>query len=236
MARKQQPQKKAKKKSAATADRFYRRIGAKGWRDSNYFTYSSSSPAFRRWLTAELAGEGLALLSIGCGNGELESYLVASGYRVAGLDLSHPMLKRAARAGLDWPVEADARFLPFAAASFDVVIFPESIGHVPLPEVFAEARRVLRKSGLLIVTTYAAHMGVHSHYRKYRFEDMAPAALEAGFAVEAQRFLAAKQNSVADAPSDAKATLLYFAARAAAAKRPRGAQPGVISPRAKKSS
>lgn len=221
MARQKQPQKKAKKKKAATPDRFYRRIGAKGWRESNYFTYSSSSPAFRRWLTAELADEGAAVLSIGCGNGELECHLVASGYRVAGLDLSHPMLKRAARNGLDWPVEADARFLPFAGASFDVVIFPESIGHVPLPEVFAEARRVLRKGGTLIVTTYAAHMGVHPHYRKYRFEEMAPAAVEAGFAVAAQRFLAAKQNSIADAPTDAKATLLYFKASAAPAKRAR---------------
>lgn len=223
MARKKPAAKKAKRQSAGAADRFYRRIGAKGWRESNYFTYSSSSPAFRRWLATELADEGLAVLSIGCGNGELESHLVASGYRVAGLDLSHPMLKRAARAGLDWPVEADARYLPFAAASFDIVIFPESIGHVPLPEVFAEARRVLGKSGMLIVTTYASHMGVHSHYRKYRFEDMAAAALEAGFAVEAQRFLAAKQNSVADAPTDAKATLLYFAARVARPKRARRA-------------
>lgn len=236
MARAKQPQKKAKKKSAATPDRFYRRIGAKGWRESNYFTYSSSSPAFRRWLAVELAGKGLDVLSIGCGNGELESQLVASGYRVAGLDLSHPMLKRAARNGLDWPVEADARFLPFAAASFDVVIFPESIGHVPLPEVFAEARRVLRKGGKLIVTTYASHMGVHSHYRKYRFEDMAPAALDAGFAVAAQRFLAAKQNSVADAPTDAKATLLYFTASVAAGKSPRRAAAAGATPARRKPS
>jgi hypothetical protein len=89
---------------------------------------------------------------------------------------------------------------------------------VPLPDVFAEATLVLKKSGALIVTTYASHIGVHSHYRKYRFADLAPAAEAAGLAIEAQRFLAAKRHSVQEAPSDAKATLLYFRARAGASK------------------
>jgi SAM-dependent methyltransferase len=216
MARKKQ--KKKRKKSAATPARFYRSIGNKGWRNSNYFTYSSSSPAFRRWLADELGDKLRQILSIGCGNGELETYLVAEGHRLVGVDLSHPMLKRALRAGLERPVEADARFLPFAAASFDVVLFPESIGHVPLPEVFAEARRILKKRGALIATTYASHLGVHSHYRKYRFADFVAAASGAGFTIDAQRFLAAKVNSVADAPNDAKATLLYFKASVPVAK------------------
>ena len=202
----------------ASPARFYRSIGDKGWHNSNYFTYSSSSPAFRRWLLAELGEQPLDILSIGCGNGELEAYLIGEGHRLTGLDPSHPMLKRAVRHGLTRPVGGDARALPFAAASFDIVIFPESIGHVPLPEVFAEARRVLKKRGALIVTTYASHVGVHSHYRKYRFADLAPAAEAAGLAVVVQRFLAAKRHSVEDAPTDAKATLLYFRATAGSAK------------------
>jgi ubiquinone/menaquinone biosynthesis C-methylase UbiE len=230
MARKK-TRKATKKKSAASSAkrastgkraspaRFYRGIGDKGWNNSNYFTYSSSSPAFRRWLLAELGDKPRDILSIGCGNGELEIYLIGEGHRLTGLDPAHPMLKRAARAGLQRGVGGDARALPFAAASFDIVIFPESIGHVPLPEVFAEAKRVLKKSGALIVTTYASHVGVHSHYRKYRFADLAPAAEAAGLAVEARRFLAAKRYSIKDAPSDAKATLLYFRASAGSAKK-----------------
>lgn len=228
MARKKQKQKKKKSaaspgKRAASAKRasparFYRSIGDKGWNKSNYFTYSSSSPAFRTWLLAELGDRPREILSVGCGNGELETFLVGKGHRLTGLDPAHPMLKRAARNGLERGVGGDARALPFAAASFDIVIFPESIGHVPLPEVFAEAARVLKKRGALIVTTYASHVGVHSHYRKYRFADLAPAAEDAGLAVEAQRFLAAKRNSIDDAPNDTKATLLYFRASANAAK------------------
>ncbi len=210
--------KKQKKKSAATPAkraspaRFYRSIGDKGWNNSNYFTYSSSSPAFRAWLLEELGEKPHDILSIGCGNGELEAYLIGEGHRLTGLDPAHPMLKRAARAGLKRGVGGDARALPFAPGCFDIVIFPELIGHVPLPDVFAESRRVLRKRGALIVTTYASHVGVHSHYRKYRFAEMKAAAEDAGLAVSAQRYLAAKRNSIDDAPSDAKATLLYFRA------------------------
>jgi SAM-dependent methyltransferase len=212
------PAKRGSPAKRASPARFYSSIGAKGWNNSNYFTYSSSSPAFRRWLLAELGERPGEILSIGCGNGELETHLIGEGHRLTGLDSAHPMLKRAARNGLKRGVGGDARALPFAAASFDVVIFPESIGHVPLPEVFAETKRVLKKRGALIVTTYASHVGVHSHYRKYRLADLAAAAEAAGLTVETQRFLAAKRHSVEEAPSDAKATLLYFRASAGPAK------------------
>jgi ubiquinone/menaquinone biosynthesis C-methylase UbiE len=210
--------KKKAKDAAAKAARFYRTIGASGWNKSEYFTYSSSSPAFREWLVAELGNKPRDILSVGCGNGELETYLLGEGYRVTGLDPAHPMLKRAARNGLKRGVGGDGRALPFTDACFDIVIFPESIGHVPLPEVFAESRRVLKKRGALIVTTYASHVGVHSHYRKYRFAEMEAAAEGVGLTVSDQRYLAAKSNSIADAPSDAKATLLYFRANVANGK------------------
>jgi SAM-dependent methyltransferase len=226
MARQKKKAAAKKKKSGASPAkraspaRFYRSIGDKGWNKSNYFTYSSSSPAFREWLLAELGDKPRDILSIGCGNGELETYLIDEGHRLTGLDPAHPMLKRAARNGLKRGVGGDARALPFAAASFDIVIFPESIGHVPLPEVFAESKRVLKKRGSLIVTTYASHVGVHAHYRKYRFAEMAAAADAAGLAVTAQRFLAAKRNSIDEATNDAKATLLYFRASATASYAP----------------
>jgi hypothetical protein len=77
---------------------------------------------------------------------------------------------------------------------------------------------VLKKRGALIVTTYASHVGVHPQYRKYRLSEMAATAEDVGLTVSAQRYLAAKRNSIAAAPSDAKATLLYFRATVPAAK------------------
>jgi ubiquinone/menaquinone biosynthesis C-methylase UbiE len=205
----------AKKKKSASPARFYRSIGNKGWNKSDYFTYSSSSPAFRAWLLDELGDKPRDILSIGCGNGELETYLIGEGHRLTGLDPAQPMLKRAARSGLKRGVGGDARALPFTDACFDIVIFPESIGHVPLREVFAESRRVLKKRGALIVTTYASHVGVHPQYRKYRLAEMAAAAEGAGLTATAQRYLAAQRNSIDEAPNDAKATLLYFRAHVA---------------------
>jgi SAM-dependent methyltransferase len=46
--------------------------------------------------------------------------------------------------------EADGRALPFADASFDVVVFDSTLSHVPGPEqAIAEAARVLRPAGWL---------------------------------------------------------------------------------------
>jgi ubiquinone/menaquinone biosynthesis C-methylase UbiE len=220
MATKKKKKPAAKKKKSVSPARFYRGIGDKGWNNSDYFTYSSSSPAFRGWLLDELGDKPRDILSVGCGNGELETYLIGEGHRLTGLDPAHPMLKRAARSGMKRGVGGDARALPFAEASFDIVIFPESIGHVPLQDVFAESRRVLKKRGSLIVTTYASHVGVHPQYRKYRLAEMASVAEKVGLTATAQRYLAAKRNSIDEAPSDAKATLLYFRAQIANGKAP----------------
>jgi SAM-dependent methyltransferase len=200
---------------AAGLDKFYRRIGTHGWRESRYFTFSVRSPALRHWLAAQLPPRSAAILSIGCGTGELEHHLSGLRHRVVGLDVSPQMLRRAARRGLDRLVQADARFLPFAAAGFDVVIFPESIGHLALAEVFREARRVLKERGRLVITTYASAVGVHPRYRKFAAEDIGDALGAAGFRLEERRFLKAKRNAVMEVPSDDEAELLYLSSRKA---------------------
>jgi len=203
-------------RQAAGLDKFYRRIGTQGWRESRYFTFSVRSPALRHWLAAQLPARSAALLSIGCGRGELEHHLSDLRHRVVGLDVSHQMLQSAQRRGLDRLVRADARALPFAAASFDVVIFPESIGHLALAEVFREAKRVLKERGRLLITTYASAVGVHPRYRKFAPADIADALGEAGFRLEERRFLKAKRNAVVEVPSDDGAELLYLSSRRAA--------------------
>ena len=70
---------------------------------------------------------GVRLLDLCCGHGRHAVPLAQLGYRVSGLDLSRPLLARAAaaaaaqgqRVGL---VEADMRRLPFADGSFDAVL------------------------------------------------------------------------------------------------------------------
>ena len=70
---------------------------------------------------------GARLLDLCCGQGRHAVPLARLGYRVAGLDLSRPLLERAAALAADHGqrlslVQADMRRLPFADASFDAVL------------------------------------------------------------------------------------------------------------------
>jgi SAM-dependent methyltransferase len=90
-------------------------------------------------------------LEVGCGEGRVTRDLATRGYDVVGLDLS-PALLDAARA--DDPggkyVEADAEHLPFADASFELVVAYNSLmGLDAMPKAVAEIGRVLIPGGVL---------------------------------------------------------------------------------------
>jgi ubiquinone/menaquinone biosynthesis C-methylase UbiE len=107
----------------------------------------------------ELLGVGgRDVLDVGCGEGGLVRRLASAGARVVGLDPLAAALEHARRAGSGDPseryVDGVAQALAFAAASFDVVIFFNSLHHVPVDSMdlaLAEAARVLRPGGVLYV-------------------------------------------------------------------------------------
>ncbi|HEX7610716.1 MAG TPA: class I SAM-dependent methyltransferase [Solirubrobacteraceae bacterium] len=101
---------------------------------------------------------GRDVLDIGCGEGGLVRRLVAEGARPVGLDPLRGALDRARAHADAGPrahyVEGVAEALPFEDASFDVVIFFNSLHHVPVGSMdaaLAEAARVLRPDGVLFV-------------------------------------------------------------------------------------
>jgi ubiquinone/menaquinone biosynthesis C-methylase UbiE len=101
---------------------------------------------------------GRDVLDVGCGEGWLARRLASAGARAVGLDPSRDALERARRDGPTGPsvryVEGAAEALPFPDASFDVVIFFNSLHHAPpesMDAALAEAARVLRSDGLLYV-------------------------------------------------------------------------------------
>jgi len=99
----------------------------------------------------------LEALDVGCGTGFLSLELAARGHRVTGIDFAPEMLAlakaKAAASGAAIRFEAaDAENLPFAPASFDLVITRHVLWTLPHPEAaIDEWIRVLRPGGRLAV-------------------------------------------------------------------------------------
>jgi SAM-dependent methyltransferase len=98
---------------------------------------------------------GRELLELGCGDGRLLNWTQAQGASPVGLDPSHDQLARARRnAPGALLVAGRAEHLPFASASFDLVLCVNSLHHVPLAsqwDALGQIARVLVSGGELLV-------------------------------------------------------------------------------------
>ncbi len=101
------------------------------------------------------------MLEAGCGTGRWLAELASSVPQVCGLDLSAGMLAQArARAGSALLSRGRARHLPFADASFDLLICVNALHHFDEPQDFvAEARRTLRPGGAFATIGSDPHSG-----------------------------------------------------------------------------
>ncbi len=139
----------------------------------------------------------------GCGTGQCARALT-SRYRdasVTGFDLAHAMARRAARrrgvlarfTGRDNYLCADVEALPFAAASFDLVLSSLALQWCNLDRAFTEIARVLAPQGLLLFSSFgpdtlaelrsawrAADNAVHVH-AFLDMHDVGDALMRAGF-------------------------------------------------------
>jgi 2-polyprenyl-6-hydroxyphenyl methylase/3-demethylubiquinone-9 3-methyltransferase len=109
----------------------------------------------RARLVPSATRDGAILVDLGCGAGLLAPHVAGKGYRHLGFDLV-PSALRQARAHGVVVVSADVTRLPLADGCADVVCAGELFEHVPdLPAAVAEACRVLRPGGVLVVDTLA---------------------------------------------------------------------------------
>jgi ubiquinone/menaquinone biosynthesis C-methylase UbiE len=109
-----------------------------------------------RYRLAARYAAGAAVLDAGCGSGYGAAEL-ASAASVTALDISHDALLHAARSyarpGMR-VAQGNLEALPFADASFDLVLAFEVIEHLEhWQEMLCEARRVLKAGGVLLVST-----------------------------------------------------------------------------------
>jgi len=122
--------------------------------------YSRPAIDFQQWVLDTVAWSGDEwVLDIGCGPGlyfQGVAERAPRGRHIAG-DLSLGMARQARQnpaAGTFAVINLDAQHLPFADATFDIVLANHMLYHIAgLPGALTEIRRVLRPDGLLIAGT-----------------------------------------------------------------------------------
>jgi ubiquinone/menaquinone biosynthesis C-methylase UbiE len=124
----------------------------------------------QRWTGAE----PLDVLDVGCGTAFLALQLAGLGHRAVGVDGVEAMLNvaraKASQAGLTIDFRlADAAALPFAPASFDLVVERHVLWTMPNPTAaLADWVRVLRPGGRLILIEVHGRGSRHADYETIR--------------------------------------------------------------------
>jgi SAM-dependent methyltransferase len=97
---------------------------------------------------------GLDVLEVACGAGQgLATLKRAAGSLVAG-DYSPEVLENARRIAGDVPLYTfKAEAIPFESNSFDRILLFEALYYVDAQAFFTEARRLLRKGGMVLIAT-----------------------------------------------------------------------------------
>jgi ubiquinone/menaquinone biosynthesis C-methylase UbiE len=147
------------------------------WR-RHYVSEHERGLAIAQTLARHVPGFSVAgrrVLDVGCGDAGVAIALAESGASVAGIEPDRASLERGRIRAEEHGVAADLRHgfgedLPFADASFDVVILDNVLEHVRDREgTLAEAARVLVPQGLLYMVTpkpFAVHSVISDpHYQ-----------------------------------------------------------------------
>ena len=102
-----------------------------------------------------------SVLDVGCGTGHFTRWFEEQGMRAAGLDMSPSMLAEAGSRGCAACIRGDARNLPFADDSFDLVALITVLEFVDDPfRVLVEAVRVARRALILGVLNRRSLLGL----------------------------------------------------------------------------
>jgi 2-polyprenyl-6-hydroxyphenyl methylase/3-demethylubiquinone-9 3-methyltransferase len=112
--------------------------------------------AARARLVPPATRSGAVLVDLGCGGGLMAPHVAGRGYRHVGVDLSRTALPLAREHGVT-AIRGDVLHVPLADEVADVVCAGEILEHVAdHSRAIAEACRILRPGGVLVIDTIAA--------------------------------------------------------------------------------
>lgn len=135
-------------------------------RISIHSKYSTNKQGFGNWIFSHYGiREGMTVLELGCGTGDMwtgKEEIISRCSRLVLSDFSEGMLEKTretlqAYDGIEYQV-IDIQDIPFEDQTFDVVIANMMLYHVPdLPKGLREVRRVLKTGGAFYCATYGEH-------------------------------------------------------------------------------
>jgi ubiquinone/menaquinone biosynthesis C-methylase UbiE len=132
----------------------------------------------------------LQVLDVACATGMSFRFLKDYG-QIRGIDISDETIRYCGMRGIDRIVKADAMKLPFAPASYDVVLALDAFEHFDDDlAAMRETWRVLKPGGVLIATVpafmslWSPHDDAYHHKRRYRRAQFRQRLQAAGFVVE----------------------------------------------------
>jgi ubiquinone/menaquinone biosynthesis C-methylase UbiE len=141
--------------------------------EARFLDELSDKPRDRELLAVFAESVGDPILEVGCGPGQIGSFIRQHGRRVFGLDLSTQMAALAS-GRLEGVLTGDMRSLPIASQRLGGLVAFYSVIHVhrmELPSVLDEFRRVLRPGGR---TLFSAHEGRGEVEREEFLDEPAP--------------------------------------------------------------
>lgn len=125
------------------------------WNPRGPFALLHAIAAARATQIPKATRPGAVLVDLACGGGLLAPHLTHHGYHHIGLDITISALRQAVEHDVH-PVCADVLALPLPDHAADVVVAGEILEHVTdLPRAVAEACRILRPGGRLVIDTLA---------------------------------------------------------------------------------
>lgn len=147
---------------------------------------------FMRELSRYQLSPDAAILDLGTSTGTNLRMLCAAQFKnIAGLDFSEESVRFCAEKGLPRVYKGDICDLPFADASYDVILATDIIEHVDDDaKALREILRVLKPGGRVLITvpcfmTMWSQHDVNAHHkRRYRLRDLRQRVSGAGLPVE----------------------------------------------------